>query len=408
MTTSLLWRKVFLRKYFVERAENLAMRIGILTFQWADNYGGLLQCYALKKYLQKRGYEVNIINYWPIYAIKAKCTKVGITAVKKKLGMSAGLNKKQLLKNLFLGRYHEEKKIAEQFDIFRENYLIRNQQACFDILEIDQYINIKKYDVLICGSDQIWNPNLTGGHFDNTYFLGFSNRELVKVAYAASLGVRLKSEWEKEFYELLKEIQYISARERTLTELIETKYGLSCATVVDPVFLIEAGEWDQLKINGSSKNPYILVYSIHRNSELVSIANWLSGITNLPLHIIGIKHKYNKAKYYRACSVEEFLFQFKHADYIITNSFHGTAFSLIFHKKFLTFLDKEKPARMTDLLADLGLSEHIYTGSNKEVILNPLDFSQVNVKLNKKIQESRTYLDSCITTAERRIDEEHD
>lgn len=376
----------------------MAIKIGILTFQWADNYGGLLQCFALKNYLNNQGYEATVINYWPSYALTGRSTRIGQQAVKKQFGKSVWPNRKQMLKKILLGRYCYEKQITEKDDLFRKKYLTANQSVCFDGKDIEQIIGV--LDVLICGSDQIWNPNLTGGRFDENYFLGFPGSKAIRLSFAASLGVSLNPKWEREFQTLLSGLRYISTRERSLAELIQTKFGLSATAVLDPVFLLEAQDWNQLLPKKKKKEPYILVYSIHRGTEIVSAANWLSEKTNLPLHIIGSRRRYKNARYFLTCSVEEFLHQFKNADYILTNSFHGTAFSLIFQKNFITILESEKPTRMIDLLTDIGLAERIYTDNSREVILEAPDYVHANVILRQKIQESKAFLNTSILSVE--------
>ena len=375
----------------------MALRVGILTFQWADNYGGLLQCYALKKYLQKQGHDVAVINYWPRYALNKRATRIGKSAVRKQFGVSGKPNRKQLLKSVLTGRYPYVRQMTQRMDHFRADGLSIDQHVCLDRFEIEQ--TIEQFDVLICGSDQIWNPVITGGRFDKAYFLDFASRKPLKIAYAASLGVTLKPEWEQEFRTLLNKIQFISTRESSLAELIQKQFGMSSKAVVDPVFLLDDGDWNQIIPAKENNEHYILVYSLQRNADIVMVANRLSEKTGLPIRVIGTRQKYKNAEYISACFMEDFLALFKNADYILTNSFHGTAFSLIFQKRFLTFLHSKKPARMRDLLTDIGLAERIYCGDNLEIVLQDPDYDCAFAALNAKICASRDFLAASISQA---------
>lgn len=372
----------------------MSLKIGILSFQWADNYGGLLQCYALKEYLKQRGNEVIVINYWPRYALVKRATRVGSIQIKKQFGITVTPNAKMLIKNIVLGRYHSSKMVTQKMDNFRKSYITESQKFYLNHLDLEQ--DIYQFDVLICGSDQIWNPNLTGNQFDKAYFLDFNTQNTIKISYAASLGVSLRPEWEREFHSLLCRLQHISTRESSLSQLIQNRYGLNSRTVADPVLLLSEKSWNRLITDKKIKQRYILLYVLQRNSDIVAVANWLSCTTNLPIHVIGAKRRYKNAKYIKECSVEEFLTQFKNAEYILTNSFHGTAFSLIFRKTFMTFLDTNKPARMLDLLTNVGLSERIFRGDNKEIALQKPDYDNASKLLDIMIKDSKDYLSTCI------------
>ena len=371
-------------------------KVGVITFQWADNYGGLLQCYALKEYLKKTGCDPTVINYWPRFALIKRGNRLGAASIRKQFGVKVKTRKKQVFKSIALGRLSISREITSKMDQFREQNLVGNQKVYISYDDVCRDVN--QFDLLISGSDQIWNPNLTGGRFDPCYFLDFPNCKSQKVSYAASLGVSLKPEWEKEFGEKLSQFQRISTRESSLAETIQKKYGIVSDSVVDPVLLLKREDWDKLISTPKKKGGYILLYVLQRNNDIVAVANWLSQKKKLPIYVIGAKRKYHKVKYLTGCSIEEYLMYFRDADYVLTNSFHGTAFSLIFQKQFLTFLDTNKPTRLVDLLTGIGLDDRIFQGNNQAEILNELDYDNAERKLQIKVEESRKFLDNSISS----------
>lgn len=374
--------------------------VGILTFQWADNYGGLLQCYALQRYLDERDCDTQVINYWPDHALSNRATSLGLCSVFKQFGIIPKINVRQLTKNILLGRVLSTKVKTENMDRFRNTYVLKHVAGEKVYINRNQLEpDMGKFNVLLCGSDQIWNPNLTGGDFDPCYFLKFDAKHTIKASYAASMGTTFKQEWEQQFGSLIDNLDYISTRESSLADTINNKYGKESIAVMDPVFLLNSTEWNSIIPSDEPSKPYILLYVLQRNSEIVSVANWLSKETELPLHIIGAKNRYVNATYLTGCSIEDFLFQFKHATYILTNSFHGVSFSVIFRKKFLAFLDTQKPTRIMDLLKDLGLFSRIYQGKNKEILFESPDYASAQEKLETKVRLSTKYLDICVSKA---------
>lgn len=373
----------------------MSKSIGIVTFQWADNYGGLLQCYALKEFINRMGQNAKIINYWPQYAIENHCSRIGLISTFKEFKKLVMPNWRYMAKNFILGRSYSTRKGSIRMDRFRNKYLLDDQVIFYSYSEIES--EIKKYDIIISGSDQIWNPNLTGKQFDNVYFLNFQSSILKKVAYAASLGVTLKDEWKQRFFQLVSQYDYVSTRESSLSSLLCRELGIESRAVVDPVFLLDEKTWGEMIPERMDDSHYILLYVLQRDSNIVSIANWLTEQTQLPIRVFGAKRKYRNAKYVPEGDILEFLFQFKNADYILTNSFHGTAFSLIFRRRFLSFLDSQKPTRIKDLLTDVGLNERIFNGHNYSIVLEEPNYEKAMKLLDEKVHQSKDFLYSCIS-----------
>ncbi|AEE17076.1 polysaccharide pyruvyl transferase family protein [Treponema brennaborense] len=307
------------------------MKIGILTFHNADNYGAVLQCYALQESLKKlfpndevcaADYRNNEIEKsYRILSIRKKL-RANITQF---LYIPAALGKRN------------------QFKKFRERFLSLGSS------------DITKYDMIFYGSDQIWNPVLTAG--DLSYFgNGFDG---VKIAYGASDGGEIK---EQEIKELLLKFKGISCREKTLAEKI------SCMTarkdikaVCDPVFLLSKNAWLAIA-KAPKQNGYILAYKIADNlnfdSEVEKTAIRLEKKVIQIVYLKSLRKLFcRKQHFVKGISVEEFLGYVANADLVITTSFHATAFSLIFERPFYVLKLEIRSERITDLLNSIQLEE---------------------------------------------------
>ena len=319
---------------------------------WANNYGGLLQCYALSTYLKDEGYNCEVVNYWPFYALRKRARIFGRQNVIAEFGDAAAKacpteRKKHVATRMKTKSVH--------IDAFRKN-AINLGKVITDERQLKQ--QLLDYDSLISGSDQIWNPKITGGRFDDAYFLNFeiSSR---KIAYAASTGIPIPENLRVRFLELTSRFDAVSARESSLSSYLR-KNGQNAPCVLDPVFLLPKEKWELIIPNEKTEKKYILVYTLERNSELIKTANSISSEMQLPLIVIGRHDLYQNVLRYAADeSVEQFLSLILHAQFVVTNSFHGTAFSILFKKEFLTFPHSSKPTRMIDLLKRVGLENRL-------------------------------------------------
>ena len=361
--------------------------------QWANNYGGLLQCYALSSYLLSNGYDVEVVNYWPLYALQKRAYSIGKENVETEFGDVAN----RLKDRKIIHRLKNNADKCRKLDEFRKTYL----PLCKPITD-ERHLKqqLSTYDIIVSGSDQIWNPKITGGRFDDAYFINFTINGK-KVAYAASTGIELPEKYKTKFYALIDKFDCVSAREKSLSEDIN-KHGKEASVVLDPVFLLGSDRWKQLASGNNGIKHYILVYTLENNRELIKTVNRIQRETGLPLVVIGSKNTYRKVELYAdKVSVEEFLGYILHADYVITNSFHGTAFSVIFEKKFIVFPHSTKPARMVDLLKQLKLDDRIiYThkqAADNKTINTPIDYGTAKAALSQHIGFSKEYLQNAIT-----------
>ena len=318
------------------------MKLGIITFHRATNYGAVLQTYALTKYLNDIGFETEVIDYRDNrvdneYKLFPKKSSV-----------------KRIIKDILY--FPIKNKKNKKFEEFRQSKIkISKQKYNNETLKNSE----KKYDYFITGSDQVFNYKLTD--FDKNYFLDFVKENNKKVSYAASLGMdSIPDDKKEEYKSLLSKFSKISIREQQNKEMIEDLINKKVEVNIDPSFLISKDEWQKIAKKPKEEN-YILIFVMQRNKSIFEFAEKFSKETNC--RIIYIANDYKrivKGKYKYNLSPEEWLGYFKYAKYVVTNSFHGLAFSILFEKNFYIELQK-KPAtanaRMNNLLKKFKLED---------------------------------------------------
>ena len=346
------------------------MKIGILTFHKAANYGAVLQAYALQRYLMLQGHDVEIVDYQclPIEQMHSPNYFLHCKGFKNKL--------KQLIRRPI------KTKKRKLFDDFIERKLELSAERCIKKEDIKKEL-CNKYNIVITGSDQVWNPILT--LCDTTYLLDFADKEVRKVSYAASIGLNdLSEEYVTLYKKCLSEFYKISVREKQAKRILLEKMELKSAEVLDPTLLLNADEWKCFLKEPEQRN-YVLLYMIKQNHYLIEYADLLAKEKELTVIFISdTMIKRRGIVYIPYATPEEWVGLFLNASYVITNSFHGTAFSLNFNKKIVIGLSKDKKngnSRITDLLNELEV-----TYENDDGIIDLTDIVEwepVNTKMNE-------------------------
>ncbi len=346
------------------------MRVAILTFHRAHNYGAVLQAYGLKKSCEEMGYDVDIIDYAPDY-IEKQYQYFRITPSLKKN-----------LLNLFNIQGNLSKK--KKFVAFQQEYL--------GIVPIGEATK-KSYDAILYGSDQIWNPKISG-KFDEVYFGNHSIRTKKHISYAASIGKSSLEKIElKEIGYLLEKFDAISVREQTAKNILINVTEKEVEVVLDPTLLNDVNIWRKMEKQVMFlPSQYILVYEVSRFPETIRIAKELSKQTGLPIvEIIYCKTRFHEEHMQlNNIGPEEFLTLIEKATYVVTSSFHGTAFSIIFEKTFYTVLHHAYGNRMSDLLNAVGLENRIINGVIDKI--ETIDYTGVNKKLEIFKKKSKEFL----------------
>ena len=294
--------------------------IGILTYHFAHNYGAMLQAYALKTYLLNAGFDAEIINYCP-----------------EKIKKQYSIGKNTVTLKNFWWKAKSDARRKKQYKLF-ESFRAENLSDRGEIgpAQLKEYS--KRFDTVIAGSDQVWNTEI---NFDDpNYFLDFVGTDTKKFGYAISLGsVKVSQKMRELTDRTLRTFNRVSFREKSaaafLNEIYKKIYPVTC----DPVFLLNAGDWNTLIKKTDSRIPqkYILYYSLHDDENLKSAVMQTAEAENLPiLSIHPLCRKDGIADFnLKDVGPREFLWLVKNAEYVASNSFHATAFSIIFEKKAL-------------------------------------------------------------------------
>lgn len=341
------------------------IKIGTLTFHWATNYGAVIQAYALQKCLIKLGYETEIINYVPKRPVL--------------------INSFVALKNRDRKFFHKEHNISS----FRRKYLRLSGHKLGSSKKLKKYSDV--YSHIVVGSDQIWNYSFTMGAEGGctlSYFLNFAGNQTKKISYAASFGMDSASDdYIKVVEPWIKDFDSISVRENTGVKIAE-QLGVDADIVCDPTLLLRKEDYELLLPSPNVTNNYIYSYILHgRENDVV-------GITK------AIQSSYPDSKIIaeNGEGIIEWLANIRNAKYVITNSFHGMMFSLIFNTPFIVV--PVKGSKMNDriytVLGLVGLTDRIVE-DEYSIPTAEIDWSIVNTKLESSRREGISYLQRNIT-----------
>lgn len=368
------------------------MDIGILTFHRADNYGALLQVYALQQKLYEKANTVEIIDY-RCQAIENEYIYNFVPAFRKNL-IKWLCN---FIKNIYIVPKKRIK--AKKCDAFREKYLLLSKS--YTSKEDRTYIQ-KKYDVVFTGSDQIWNTKLTNGK-DDWYCLKKEANDTRVVSYGASVGnLKLFSDKFKLFEEDLRKYYMISTRESESAVFLSKKLNKVIYQVLDPTLLVTEQKWSELseKSNVKLKDKFVLYYDVEKNSLSEKIAKDVSARREYKLvHFDASIKMLFSGKYMQEAGPIEFLWLIRNADFIVTSSFHATVFSILFEKDFCVVPHLTTGSRVRNLLSDLHLEDHLVESLNEysyDKLPNNTDFKMVKDILTIKQKDSERYIDMCL------------
>ena len=356
------------------------MKIKTITCHDVYNLGASLQAYALAAYLIDCNHDVQIIDYKPDYLSR----HYSLTWVPNPRFDRPVLRELYLMTKLPGRLKARSGKRKQRFDAFRAEYLPLTEQQYGSAEDLRQ--DCPEADVYIAGSDQIWNPVFPNGK-DRAFFLEFAPENKRKISYAASFSVdTLSTEDHQRMFPWLTRLDAISVRETSGINLL-TEMGLDGVTVMDPVFLLSKDQWESLMICPDTQD-YILVYDFDRSALVRSIATALKKRTGKKIVSVfpmdGADHVWGDM------GPREFLGAIMKADIVLSNSFHATAFSLIFRKEFYVINREEKiNTRMQDLLASVSLDERLISDVPGEM---QVDWSAVQSRLDHLIAGSKSFL----------------
>lgn len=332
------------------------MKIGIITFHQADNYGAVLQAYALQEAMREQGKDAFVLDYNnKIIGSKDYSFQ---NFIKSPLSYLAG----------FFNSFLQAKLRHKKFELFRNKFL-----CIRDFPSLDHECD---YDCFVLGSDQIWNPSLTGG-IDPVYWGSkkvFNDKRVV--TYAASSGkIELFNNYSLEvMQEYLSNISSITVRENRLKDFLFERFGLQSEKVVDPTLLHDVKFYEKLVGKNPLNYPYVLYYNVEGDPYALDIAKKVAKQKNLKLVCLGnssiVQTIKNPNIIFFNASIPEMLSLIKYAQAVVALSFHGTIFSLLFHKEFYSVRGGNM-ARVEEILSKAGMLDRI---------VNSIDFNTCPIK----------------------------
>ena len=375
------------------------MKIGIITIHCSPSYGGSLQAFALYKYIELQGYDAEIIDLLRPTHRKYRHSIRHFRLREKLLG---------IIGCVFQGILHIDIKISrdnrynEKFEDF--NKMIKLGKTYNSVDEL--YRHPPRYDVYLTGSDQVWNP--IQPYITEPYFLTFvSKNEGRKIAYAASVGLSELSQKEKKLYKKwIEDYDYVSVREQSLKTYLETFVDKPISRVADPTFLLDRIFWKKIALYPNEKEPYILLFELRHNRDLILFCRRLSEQSGFKLIVLGqCENVSNHAGYdvVNTAGPKEFLGFIGNAEMVITDSFHGTVFSIIMEaKNFYSYIapGNKKGNRITDLLAQHRAKDHLLVPDLKqtwsELFNNHLRKEELDVCYLAEQKLSRDFLNKSL------------
>lgn len=370
------------------------MKIAIMTQPLGKNYGGILQAYALQKILKDQGHEVVTIDRQPdkriliiklLYFFKSIIYKI----LRKNQGISFTPNQSAYV-------------YSEMTDFIHK--YIQLSKPLFNGADLKSHYKQEKYNLVIVGSDQVWRPKYSPSLYN--YFVDFIGKEDISISYAASFGV---DEWEFDKKQtiycknLIRKFNAVSVREKSAVTLCKKHLNVNAQLVLDPTMLITVDEYKQLLSSRKSKGTggilrYILDDSKYNEELLDQVANQLDKeiFASQPNRML-INSICTDMDEYKYPAVEDWIMSFRDADFVVTDSFHGCVFSIIFNKPFIAIGNKERGlGRFESLLTIFGLSDRLITDSRtsiQTIVKNQIEWGKVNLILNKHKEESMSFLD---------------
>ena len=364
------------------------MKVALISFHNAYNYGAVLQAYSLQEAVSLLGYDCEYIDY------QNKARKHSYNTIEQAKKTWKNGNKKRALKLLIGTPLMSLRK--KNFNEFLKTRIRRTAEVYHSSEEAARLNS--QYDKFIVGSDQVWNLKHNGK--DMAYFLDFINDDDKKISYASSFGMlKVLDEKLSEYKEALNSIEYLSTREMSGVNLIKEITGRDAHLVLDPVFLTDAQQWKSLIPIRKNKKPYVFFYT-NRSHQIKDFYDIGKEYKNFESHVLsthmGIKDLLNPKVHSRSTiSPEEFLWEINNATLVVTASFHCLVFSIIFRKPFIAILtgDKGKDERLLNLLEITGLTSRILTDEmKKEEISLDIDWENVYMRLKPYLEHSKKFL----------------
>lgn len=361
------------------------MKISVITLHTVKNYGSVLQTYATQEKFKQMGVKAEFVDYWRENTLDQNILKAYLSDSKR-------WNKNPFTRFVYktVERPSVRKRIRV-FNSFLKRYIHLTPQKYFSFGELKN--DPPKADLYCTGSDQVWNSDWNRG-IEKPYFLEYMPEGGKCFAYAASFGkAKLDPEEQKLTKPLLQKYSAISMRESSGVRILN-QMGLSGVQILDPTLVLEAGEWKRLMARRKIRQKYLLIYQLNKNRDFDCYARCLARKKGLKL--IRLSYDYHhilKPGHLVCCpNVEDWVSLFYYADYIVTDSFHGTAFSINFNKQFSVFYPPQFGGRLENVLKLTSLENRVVTNSSNSQVGKTIDYRPVNRILARERKNADAFL----------------
>lgn len=359
-------------------------KVGVLTWHYYPNFGSALQAYALVRTIKKLGYKVDVINY--------RSAKYGITTTSKDyIRYIVSIVSKIFPRNV-------RKRFAYSFVAFRKKYLSETG-VIYDKKLLAEKCD--KYDILVCGSDQIWAPNV----FNSVYMLDFADGDKKrKVSYAASVGLNEIPDNMKELYKtLLSDFSFISVREDLGQKCLMQACGIESKVVLDPTLLLDVSVYRRLQHKPDDINePYIFCYFLNAEHNYRECVEKYAKDKQLKIYGVSLNKEDKWMTRVENIGPREFLYLVDNAETVFTDSYHGTIFSLLFHNEFYLFerFRNDDPicqnSRIIQLDKLFGINSRIIKADEDIGNTSPIDYINFELLLAAERDKSYGYLTEAL------------
>lgn len=373
------------------------MKIAILTLQLDTNYGQILQCYAMQTYLQRNGHEAVVLDdarYTLEYYVKIPFIYIKRAFQKIVLG-----------KNLDIFTLPYQK-------IRRNTIKFIDEKICRNVVRDWDSSSLHVFDVYIVGSDQVWRPKYFISDKRPLLELAFLSfvplNSKIKLSYAASFGTHLNEYSEKErvsCLEYIKDFSAVSVREDSGIQLCRNLFGIEATQVLDPTMLLQVDDYIRLfqERNVKKSNGDLFVYLLDRNDAVQSFINDMAKTTAMTPNYLKVYELFENPENPDSLpSIEQWIRNFYDASFVVTDSFHGCVFSILFNKPFVVFANENRGlTRINSLLKVFDLTDHLIIGDSS------CDYSKMSVvnwpKVNRKLDRERMKSIDFLKSIEKKV-----
>ncbi|MCI9136006.1 MAG: polysaccharide pyruvyl transferase family protein [Lachnospiraceae bacterium] len=346
------------------------MKIKIITLHSIYNPGSVFQAFSLQEFLRGNHYNASIIDYRPIYS------RIGKNKIK-------GILRKILC-------FRNEKRLKEKYESFIQEKMILTNRCYQTYGDLEK--RAPKADVYLAGSDQLWNMDYDCGR-DNAYYLGFV-RQGAKISYATSIGKKEVPKTEMDAVaSKIRDFHMVSVREKSSSEILSRRLHREVSWVCDPVFLLPARVYEDMS-RRIRKEKYIVIYLSAGSELLYEIVKDIKARTGYRVILMGGNvTRCECEEHIKDLGPYDFLSLIRHAEIVISSSFHATAFSHIFHRKFGVILPEKNGERIESLLNLSALGSHIICKKEDiPIVYEEIDYELVDEKLGVFIENSKRKL----------------